>query len=271
MAVTANGTLLALDELGEISGREAGAAVYTLGNGQGKARANRSGAARAAARWRVAVLSSGEITLADKVAEAGGKAQAGQAVRLLDVAADGRAHGAFDDLHGAADGAAFADRLREATATHYGTAGPAFVAAFAANREAATAQVRAAMAGFREMAAERFGLSGEGQTARATARLALVAAAGELATAFGLTGWPPGAARDAALDVLGGWLDGRGGAGPAEAREAVERVRSFLVAHGASRFEVIGEADRRSTARPVRPVADDRRRPHRRRTRGSRP
>jgi len=243
VAAACNASLLALDELGEISGREAGAAAYMLANGAGKARANRSGAARAAMRWRVVVLSSGEITLADKMAEAGGKAAAGQAVRLLDVAADGRAHGAFDDLHGAPDGATFADRLREATATHYGTAGPAFVAAFLDNRETATATVRAAMAGFATKAAERFGLSGEGQTARATARLGLVAAAGELATAFGLTGWPRGAAVAAALDVLGGWLDGRGGGGPAEAREAVERVRAFLVAHGDARFEPVSKGD----------------------------
>jgi hypothetical protein len=96
VAAACNGSLLALDEIGEISGRDAGAAAYMLANGAGKARAMRSGAARAAVRWRVAVLSSGEITLADKMAEAGGKAAAGQAVRLLDVAADDRAHGAFD-------------------------------------------------------------------------------------------------------------------------------------------------------------------------------
>jgi uncharacterized protein (DUF927 family) len=239
VAAACNGSLLALDEIGEVSGREAGAAAYMLANGAGKARALRSGAARAAVRWRVAVLSSGEITLADKMAEAGGKAAAGQAVRLLDVAADGRAHGAFDTLHGATDGAAFADRLRETTATHYGTAGPAFVERLLADREAATAAAREAIKAFREMAAQRFDLSGEGQTERATARLGLVAAAGELATSFGLTGWTPGVARDAALDVLGQWLDGRGGGGPAEAREAVERVRAFLVAHGDARFEPV--------------------------------
>jgi len=246
VAAACNASLLALDELGEISGREAGAAAYMLANGTGKARANRSGAARASMRWRKVVLSSGEITLADKIAEMGGKAAAGQAVRLLDVAADGRAHGAFDELHGALDGAAFADRLREATATNYGTAGPIFVAAFLEQREAATMTVRGAIELFRAMAAERFDLSDEGQTARATARLGLVAAAGELATTFGLTGWAPSAARDAALEVLGGWLDGRGGSDPAEAREAVERVRAFLVAHGDARFEPVmkGNDDR---------------------------
>jgi len=159
VAAACNGTLLALDELGEVSGRDAGAAAYMLANGTGKTRASRAGTARAPARWRVMVLSSGEITLADKIAEAGGRAAAGQAVRLLDVAADGRAHGAFDDLHDAPDGAAFADRLRGATATQYGTAGVAFVTAFLEDREAATKTVRGAIEGFAALAASHFNLT----------------------------------------------------------------------------------------------------------------
>jgi putative DNA primase/helicase len=239
VATACNGSLLALDEMGEVSGREAGAAAYMLANGAGKSRAARSGASRPVARWRVAVLSSGEIGLADKMLEAGGRQAAGQAVRLLDICADGGSHGAFEDLHGEVDGAGFADRLREATAVNFGMAGPAFVAAFLDDRERLAAQVREAMAGFRVLCVERFGLSDEGQLHRAVARLGLFAAAGELATAFGLTGWRPGEARDAALDVVGVWLDGRGGAGPAEAREALRRVRAFIVAHGESRFEPI--------------------------------
>jgi len=239
VAAASNSTLLALDELAEISGREAGAAAYMLANGTGKARASRTGAARAAARWRVMVLSSGEITLADKMAEDGARSAAGQAVRLLDLAADGRTYGAFDTLNGARDGAAFADLLRATTAMHYGTAGTAFVAAFLENRDDATKTVREAMASFRDLAARRFGMTGEGQSVRASDRLGMIAAAGELATAWGITGWTPGAATEAALDVLGGWIDGRGGSGPAEAREAVERVRAFLVAHGDARFEPV--------------------------------
>ena len=248
VASACNGSLLALDELGEVLGREASAAAYMLANGRGKGRADRAGHARRAARWRVMVLSSGELTLADKMAEGGARIAAGQAVRLLDVAADVRRHGAFDALHGAPDGAAFADRLRDATAEHYGTAGPAFVRALLSDLDAVRGQTREALAGFRGIAAERFGIGDEGQAVRAAERLGLIAAAGELATAWGLTGWPVGMARDAALDVLGLWLDGRGGAGPAEAREAVERTRAFIVAHGGSRFE---DLERSAGALPV--------------------
>ena len=68
-------------------------------------------------------------------------------------------------------------------------------------------------------------------------RLGLIAAAGELATEWGLTGWKAGTASEAAHTVLALWFEGRGGAGPAEARDAVKRVRAFLSAHGGSRFE----------------------------------
>jgi uncharacterized protein (DUF927 family) len=252
VAAACNSTLLGLDEMGEVSGKEAGQAAYMLANGAGKARADRSGRARPVARWKVMILSSGEIGLADKVAEAGGKVAAGQMVRLLDIAADSFAHGAFADLHGAADGAAFADRVKAAAAEHYGTAGPAFVARFVALREEAATQARAAMRAFADLTAERLAISGgEGQTARAVARMGLIAAAGELATAWGLTCWRPGEARDAALEVLRLWLSGRGGGGPAEAREAIERTRAFLVAHGDARFE------------PVTKGADDRPLPNR--------
>ncbi|MEM6742958.1 MAG: DUF927 domain-containing protein [Pseudomonadota bacterium] len=253
VAAAFNGALLALDEMGEVSGREAGAAAYMLANGTGKARASRVGTARPAARWRVAVLSSGELSLADKVAEAGGRAAAGQEVRLLDIPATERRFGAFDELHGAEEGAAFSDRVRAATAANHGTVGPTFVERLLDDLEGGVATVRTFRDRSRTLAKERFRLEAEGQVSRAVDRLALIAAAGEMATFWGLTGWSPGAALEAALTVFDLWLDGRGGCGPAEARDALERTRAFLVEHGSSRFEVLGD-DRERFGGGDRPV-----------------
>jgi putative DNA primase/helicase len=238
IALACNSSILALDELGEIDSKEAGRAAYMLPNGGGKVRGAPSGQARPSARWCVPVLSSGEVSLADKMAEGRERARAGQEVRLLDIVADRQAHGAFDHLHGMPDGAAFADHLNRAAAGTYGTAGPAFVEALLTDFEQNLDDIRAAVGEFRTAAAARFHIAeADGQVARAVKRLSLIAAAGEAATRFGLTGWQPGTARDAALDVLGLWLEGRGGAGPAEAREAIERTRAFVVSHGASRFQ----------------------------------
>jgi len=229
--------------LAEIEAKDAGAAAYMLANGCGKSRANRHGGARASARWRVMILSSGEISLSDKMAEAGRRTKAGQEVRLLDIAADTRAHGAFDDLHGNASGAAFADKLNVSTASAYGIAGPLFVEALLEDLDAARASMRTVMGEFEIDARMHRPLGDDGQVARALKRFALIAAAGELATAVGLTSWPPGEARSAALTVFKNWLDGRGGAGDHEAREAIERTRAFLLQHGASRFEPLDVAE----------------------------
>jgi putative DNA primase/helicase len=79
-------SLLVLDELSQVSPREAGQIAYMLANGSGKTRANREGGARAVAQWRLLFLSSGEIALAEKVAEDGrGRATAGQQIRIVDV------------------------------------------------------------------------------------------------------------------------------------------------------------------------------------------
>src|SRR5690606_40758644 len=95
IAAALSDTALVLDEIGEADGREIGATVYALGNGTGKARASRNGTARRPYRWRIAILSSGERSLAAHMSEAGHRPKAGQSVRLLDIPAKrqiGRAH-----------------------------------------------------------------------------------------------------------------------------------------------------------------------------------
>ncbi len=189
IASVCNGTLIALDEMGEISGKEAGAAAYMLANGQGKARADRNGNARQAARWRTVILSSGELSLADKMSEAGQRIRAGQEVRILDVKADGQTYGAFDDLHGSPSPAAFSDTVRKNAAAHYGTAGPVFVDHLLGDMDTFRDQVRASIDGFKDIATGDLDGAQDGQIVRALDRFGLIAAAGELATAFGLTGW----------------------------------------------------------------------------------
>lgn len=243
IAAVANASLLALDEIGEISGKEASNAAYMLANGVGKARASRSGAARDPQRWRIALLSSGEISLADKIAEAGGRAAAGQEVRLLDLVADDRPHGAFDTLHGSPDGAAFADRLREATATNYGTLGPAFVEALIAKGDSALDDIKADAERFRQQALTNLSGKADGQVERAISRFGLAAAAGEFASRKGLTGWQTGTAFDAALACFKAWLANRGGEQPQEARDAIARVRDFVTKYEHTRFQVLGATD----------------------------
>lgn len=96
--------LLILDELAQVDGKVAGECAYMLANEQSKARASRSGAARARLSWRLLFLSAGELGLADHMAEGGKRTRTGQEVRMADIPADaGQGMGAFECLHDAAD------------------------------------------------------------------------------------------------------------------------------------------------------------------------
>ncbi len=224
-----NDCLLALDEISECDPREVGNIVYSLGNGRGKQRASRTGNARAVTRWRAFIISTGERTIGTTMAEGGHRTKAGQAVRLLDMPA-ARRFGCFDELHGAASGTALSDAIKRAAATHYGRAGRAFL-------ERLTHDGRDFAAIFERIKGlPHFnGNDFEGQDKRAAGRFALLALAGEVATEYGVTGWPEGAAIEAAAVGFKSWRSTRG-KGNDEKRQILERLAGFLERHGDSRF-----------------------------------
>ena len=84
----------------------------------------------------------------------------------------------------------------------------------------------------------------DGQVKRVAGRFGLIAAAGELATLWGVTGWPEGAAHEAAQRLFHDWLAARGTTGPSELSEGIKQVISFLETHGASRFTPWQESDK---------------------------
>jgi hypothetical protein len=63
-----------------------------------------------------------------------------------------------------------------------------------------------------------------------------VAAAGELASALEITGWPLGTATKAAKQCFNAYLTRRGHLGPAETEAGVEQTLKFFALHGQSRF-----------------------------------
>lgn len=230
IAAALSDTALILDEIGEADGRQVGATVYALGNGTGKARASRTGSARRPYRWRVALLSSGERTLAAHMSEAGKRPHAGQAVRLLDIPAK-RKHGAFDYLHHLADGRAFADHLKSEVTRHHGHLGPAFIGRLVAEEGDLAAQVDefAKVDGF---------TASRPLQGRAAKVLALIGLAGELATRYGLTGWQEGEALDATIKAFHVWADGQGGV-RSEHEQILANVAGFIERHGDARFSSI--------------------------------
>lgn len=237
LAIAHNDLPLVLDELGEIEPRQAGCSAYLLANGQGKTRGRADGSHRNAREFRTLFLSTGELTLSDKMREDGRSrtARAGQAVRMLDVPADAGAKlGLFEDLQGAASAAGFADAIRQAAKSQRGTAGPEFLLRLVGDLDAVLEAVRGHR---KEFGRDHVPADADGQVQRAADRFALIGAAGELAADLGIVPWAPGEALKAAGRCLEGWIEVRGGCGAGEVLRGVQAVREFIAAHGADRFD----------------------------------
>lgn len=226
--------LLVLDELSQVDPKVAGEVAYMLANGSGKVRAGQTGIKRGVASWRLLFLSSGEAGLTEHMALAGRKPKAGQEIRLLDIAADaGQGYGLFDSLNGESNGAQFSKVLTDMASKYYGTPAIAYLEKLVDNYPEIPAKVKQAQKLF---VSKNLSSGAGGQSNRAALRFALVAAAGELATLWGITGWEQGEALKSAEICFKVWLSQRGGDGNQEISAMLSQVRSFFELHGESRF-----------------------------------
>ena len=228
-----NDALLCLDELGQVDGREAGEMAYMLANGQGKGRSKQDGELRERKAWRLLFLSNGELSLEDHAASVGQRIQAGMEVRTIQIPSETGKYRAFEYLHGMEGSAVFADTLKANAAGQYGTAFRAFIEALATNLDQHREHLRGEI---KRLTDELTPKDAGSQVNRAIRRFALVAAAGELATALGVTGWPAGEAVRAARICIKAWLDERGHLGNKEDAATLQQVRGFVVAHQYTRF-----------------------------------
>lgn len=257
MAAAHSDCMFILDELKQCDPRVVGHTVYMLGNGEGKARSADTGVSSGARhRWRLIVLSNGELTLAEHLSEAKLKAHAGQEMRLLHIEAnfndtnEKRArNGIYQDVRDYAGGAALSAKITGQAASNHGTAFPAFLEkllepGFIDGK--GRAWINSKVASFHGEA-----LSGRasGQASRAADAFALVAAAGEMATRFGITGWPAGTATAAALRCFRAWIDYRGGEGDKESKDMLEAVRMHFATCGESHYSRMNDGE---------PVVDER-------------
>lgn len=168
------GTILSLDELAHVSGKETGKMIYTIAGGVGKARMRADSSIRDSYSWSTFAILSAESSLQEKIEGDGEKFMAGMAVRIVDV-----------DVTGVDRNVPKADMQRiEAVGRHFGHAGPAFVEGLI--REG----VHRKAADLREEINRRAALiAGEGSDSallRAALPFAILLTAGHLAQTFGL-------------------------------------------------------------------------------------
>lgn len=246
-AATHNDALLCLDELGQASGKTVAEAAYMLANGQGKSRADRSGNARAAKIWRILVLSTGELGLADKINADGGRSQVGQEVRLIDVPADaGCEYGIFENIHGFNKAHEFAEALKTAAASNFGVLAPAFINSVIDQRTKDEPELkRVACSRLNKL---QQGLCGElgrvdGQVQRVAERFALCGLAGLLAIRSRVLLWDPKTMINNIKKCFLAWLDHRGTTGALEEIKIIRQVKLYIEQHGDSRFQSPSPSD----------------------------
>ncbi len=235
LAALHNDGLLILDELSQVDPREAGEAAYLLANGQGKTRASRAGTVKQSTSWSLFFLSAGEESLTALMAKVGQRTNAGQEIRLADIEADAGANmGLFEVLHNQLTPATMALALKEYSSQYYGAVGMAWLQGIVTNRSTITAAI---INMTKEFVDKVITQEANGQMIRVARRFALVAAAGEIASQFGLTGWQRGEAFRSAQKCFQSWLEDFGTEGYREDRAIMAQVRAFFETYGASRFD----------------------------------
>ena len=241
--------LLCLDELAQVDPKEAGEIAYLLANEGGKTRAMKTGDARPTKHWRLLFISTGEITLADHVKQAGKKLKGGQDVRMLDIPPPHAEMGIFENIHAFPTPAAFASHLSSATARSFGTPIRQFLPElFARDVE----KIKDATRKTQKLFLEKFTTPEmAGQVTRAANRFSTCAAAGNLATALGITGWAEDEAFEAAGKCFNAWMLARGSSGDFEENSLVCQVKSFIESHGESRFALLASDSVRVDSRAV--------------------
>lgn len=123
-AAAHNDGFLALDEMGTCDSRDFGKVVYDLFGGKGKSRLNKNSTLQAQRSWRILGLSTGEISVSEKIEEGSGRrAKTGQLVRLADIPI---AEGIILNTHGERP-SEFVNNLKKACGQYSGTAGPRFL------------------------------------------------------------------------------------------------------------------------------------------------
>jgi uncharacterized protein (DUF927 family) len=187
----------------------------------------------------LAYLSTGETTFAAKAAEAGESTRAGMDVRLIELSADaGAGMGAWQNLHGFETPRALANHLRAAAATYCGTAALAFLVKLVKERAENAVNLEATLTALKNAFLKKHVTRDmDGQVSSVGTRFAILAAAGELSTDYGVLPWPRGEAIRAAGACFQKWITARGSVGAGEDVRGVEQVRASIATHGSLRFE----------------------------------
>jgi uncharacterized protein (DUF927 family) len=205
-----NDLFLPMDEISQVSSEHLEYIGYMFGNSVGKIRGNLKIKAVAGKQWSVMLISTGEHSIADKLAEKGIKEKAGIGVRISSIPADagaimpdGSKGGTVEKLNGFASAEKLVDTIKDAALKNYGHAFRLYMEKLVGD-ESVREKVEEYQKEF--LAQVRPLIAGNSQASRVAKKFSTIAAAGELAINYELLPWDKGSAIGAADRCFRDWL-----------------------------------------------------------------
>ncbi|WP_441375163.1 DUF927 domain-containing protein [Acinetobacter lwoffii] len=238
-----NDSFLNLDELRQAMPKAVSDIIYMVTGGQGKARSTKAGKNRDAKQFSLMYISTGEVTLEEHLRRGNIELDAGLLLRFAHIPSDaGKGYGVFDCINYGTAPQDIGNRINELASQHYGHAGIKWLEYLTQDKDTVMQKAQILLDSF----IEQYNQVKNGQASRVLRRFALIAAAGELATQAGITGWQQGRAFEAVAQCFNTWLGNLGNGKNIEETKILEHIKSFFEANGTSRFEdltVIRQAD----------------------------
>lgn len=182
VAKSHNDSLLLLDEIGEVNGKQLENICYMLANGEGKSRSTPSGRQQRSSSWRLLFLSTGEVGLAEKMSSRQGP-KTGQEVRFVPIQV---CKDMLGSLHDYPDAASFIEAVKVLAMENQGFAGRAFLNWLTVNMSAKLEDLKAARKAKEKLLLEVDAAHGEETVQRIATRFSVVWAAGEAAQQAGI-------------------------------------------------------------------------------------
>jgi len=219
-----NDGLLVLDEMGTCDAKDFGKVVYDLFGGKGKSRLSKNSTLQAQRAWRILGLSSGEISVRQKIEEESGRrAMTGHLVRLIDIPIT---HGVIVDTKGYSP-SEFVGRIKKACTHYFGSAGPEFLDRLVDHEPEISGlkeKVQRDVDAFEEKLAA--GRELEAHQRRVVRRFAAVAVAGSLAVRFSILPFSESEVANATQSALSAWSGDE--SNKSVGLRGIEAIREFI-------------------------------------------
>jgi len=231
LAAAHNDGILPIDEVGTTDIKAFGASVYNITGGSGKNALNSDRSRKEPRTWLNMIISTGEESVQQRIEQQGGKAHAGQLLRIIDIQFPTQLFGIHE-----INAAKVIDALKQNCGIYYGTAGPKFIE-YLVNKHADFQALSTDVRNRLEIAIKQLKVASKSlsqEQMRAMKRFALVLVAGKVAQEANILQFSQEQIDTGIIAIFRNWLE----CAPAlrDSERGIAAVRDFIQRHQLGRF-----------------------------------